>query len=138
VETSPFKERVTAKHLKKRVLRKAMGRDTRENLYNDKGYRIRCMKSLIRQIQEDCAECNRVWKLVDKGSVNQLEIEELVRVISWVKEGLETLRELRGMDLEGVTWGEMERMERDIKGKESELRMLVYSISMELRNRDFK
>ena len=96
----------------------------RVNLYNDKGYRVRCMKSLIRQIKEDYSECNRLWKIFDKGSINHLEIEELARVISWVKEDLDTFKAFRNEGLEGVTWGEIKNIEKDMEDKEMRLKLV--------------
>jgi hypothetical protein len=125
-------EYVTASYLNKWVLIKGMNRDNRENIYNDKGYRIRCIKSLIRQIKEDYSECKRLWKIFDKGSINHLEIEELARVISWVKEDLDTFKAFRNEGLEGVTWGEIECIERDVREKETKLRLFFYSLSLEI------
>jgi len=108
----------------------------RGNLYYDKGYRVRCMKSLIRQIKEDYSECNRLWKIFDKGSINHLEIEELARVISWVKEDLDTFKAFRNESLEGVTWGEIKNIEKDMEDKEMRLKLVSLSVSVETEDGD--
>ena len=108
----------------------------RGNLYYDKGYRVRCMKSLIRQIKEDYSECNRLWKIFDKGSINHLEIEELSRVISWVKEDLDTFKAFRNEGLEGVTWGEIKNIEKDVEDKEMRLKLFSLSVSVETEDGD--
>ena len=41
-----------------------------------------------------------------------------MRVFSWLKEELSVFEELRSKGIEGVTWGELEEIERDVKEKE--------------------
>jgi hypothetical protein len=45
-------------------------------------------------------------------------MEELVRVFSWLREEFSVFEGLRRRGIEGVTWGELEDIERDVKEKE--------------------
>ena len=93
-------------------------RETVYDLYNETGYRIRCMEGLIVQLREDYAELNQLWKKLGKGAIDAYEMEELVRGFSWLREELSVFEELRRRGIEGVTWGELEDIERDVKEKE--------------------
>ena len=93
-------------------------RETTCDLYNETEYRIRYMESLIVQIREDYAQLNQLWKKLEKRAVASSEMEELVRVFSWLKEGLSVFEDMRSRGIEGVTWGELEDIERDLKEKE--------------------
>ena len=98
-------------------------RETVCDLYNKTGYRIRCMEGLIVQIREDYAELNQLWRKLERRGVAPSEMEELVRVFSWLRKGLSVFEELRSRGIEGVTWGELEDIERDVKEKEMDLRI---------------
>ena len=93
------------------------------DLYNKTGYRIRCMEGLIVQIREDYAELKQLWKKLERRAVAPSEMEELVRVFSWLREGLSVFEELRSRGIEGVTWSELEEIERDVEEKEMHLRI---------------
>jgi len=96
-------------------------RGTVYDLYNETVYRIRCMEGLIVQIKKDYAELNQLWKKLERRAVASSEMEELVRVFSWLREGLTLFEELRRRGIEGVTWGELEEIEGDVKEKEMDL-----------------
>lgn len=108
----------------------------RDNLYNDKGYRVRCMKSLLRQVTEDHDECNHLWKRLKRGATDIYEVEEFLRVFSWLKEGLNTLKELRIRGIEGISWGEIKNIEKDIEDKETQLRLLLVSSELKRQGPD--
>ena len=98
-------------------------RETMYDLYNETGYRIRYMEGLIVQLREDYAELNQLWKRLERRAVASSEMEELVRVFSWLRKGLSVFEELRRRGIEGVTWGELEDIERDVEEKEMDLRL---------------
>ena len=93
-------------------------RETVCDLYNKTGYRIRYMEALIVQLKKDYAELNQLWKKLERGAVASSEMEELVRVFSWLREELSVFEAMRRRGIEGVTWGELEDIERDVKEKE--------------------
>ena len=95
-----------------------MEEKNRDNLYNDKGYKIRCIKSLLKQINEDHEECSRLWKRLENGAGNVFDKEELERILSWIRQGLNTFEEVRKKGIEGISWGEIEHIEKDMKDKE--------------------
>ena len=68
-----------------------MKRDKMKYGGTNTGYRIRCMKSCMQQLEEDYNECKRLWKLLERGTINQVEIEALARAIAWIKESIETI-----------------------------------------------
>ena len=108
-----------------------MNGDKMDNLYNEKDYRIRCMKNLVIQLKEDQAYCNRLWKRFKKGPGDKSEIEELVRVLSWLKKGINTFEELRKKGIEGISWGEIKKMEKDMEDKEIHIKLFLLSVSKE-------
>ena len=108
----------------------------RDNLYNDKSYRVRCMRSLLRQVTEDHDECNRLWKRLKRGATDIYEVEEFLRVFSWLKEGLNKLKELRIRGIEGISWGEIKNIEKDIEDKETQLRLLLVSSELKRQGPD--
>ena len=128
------KKLLTEKYLKENGSIQAMDKINRDNLYNDKGYRIRCMKGLLKQIKEDHDECSRLWKRLENGAGNVFEIEELVKGQAWLKEELNTFKEMRDRAIEGISWGEIEHIEKEVKEKETNIKLLLYSISMEMKN----
>jgi len=92
------------------------------------------MKGLLKQIKEDHDECSRLWKRLENGAGNVFEIEELVKGQAWLKEELNTFKEMRDRAIEGISWGEIEHIEKEVKEKETKIKLLLYSISMEMKN----
>ena len=89
------------------------------------------MKCLIIQVREDHAELNRLWERFRKGTGSISEIDELVRVLSWLKEGLDVFERFKKEDIEGLFWGEIEDINRDVRDKEMELKTILFSVSKE-------
>jgi hypothetical protein len=102
-----------------------------DDLYNKKGYRIRCMRGLVDQIKEDYTCFKTLFERLERGEGDIPLIEELVRVLSWLKQGLNTFKEMRKDQIEGVLWGDINRIDRDMKEKEMHLKLFLYSVSME-------
>ena len=106
-----------------------------DDLCNEPAYRIRCMKTLIVQMREDHARLNQLWDVVKKDGVDNAKIEELISFISWIKEGLEAFKELDRRDIEGVSWGEIKKIERDMEDIEIDLKMVLFSIFKDMEYR---
>ena len=89
------------------------------------------MKSLMIQIREDHRELNRLWERFEKEPGDISEIDELVRVLSWLKEGLDVFEEVKKKDIEGLSWGELQSIKMDGRDKEIELKKILFSVSKE-------
>ena len=101
-----------------------MERTIQDDICNGSGYRIRCMKSLKEQIRQDHAECMSLWERFEKGELYRYEEEELIRTMSWLREGLNLLSRMRQRGIESVSWGEIEETEKDIRKKERKLKTI--------------
>jgi len=104
------------------------------DMHHEKGYRIRCMKSLIGQIKRDHAHFKRLCERLEKGETDFALIQEVQGVLSWLKQGLDVFKEMRKAGIEGVSWGEISQIDQEIKDKELHLKLFLYSISMETEN----
>jgi hypothetical protein len=102
-----------------------------EKSHSEKGYKIRCMRSLVEQIKEDHARLSRMWLEFERGKADPVLMEELERVLSLLKQSLSAFRQMRKQGIEGVTCGEINGIEKDVNKKETHLRLLLYSIFME-------
>ena len=91
---------------------------------NGSGGKIRRMESLIAQIKEDYAEFNQLWQKVDYDKISEIEIGELLKIISWIKQGLKMLKEYQGKDIEGVLWLDAEQIEKDLNVKENQIKII--------------
>ena len=105
-----------------------------EDFYNQKGYKIRSMKSLMIQIREDHRELIRLWERFQKGPGDISEIDELVRVLSWLKEGLDVFEEMKKKDIEGLSWGELQGIKMNVRDKEIELKKILFFVSKDTEN----
>ena len=100
-----------------------MNRINSDGLYSEKGYRIRCMRSLLEQLKNDYSDCNRLWYALEKGTADSSQIEDFLRVLSWLKEGLNVFNDLGKKGIEVVSWGDIEHIVNDVKHKEMLLRI---------------
>ena len=97
----------------------------------DTGYKMRCMKSLIAQIKKDYAELNQLWQKVDNDKINEIDVDELLKKISWVKQGLKMIREYRNKGIEGVLWVDAEQIGKDLQVKENRIIKIIGSVPKE-------
>ena len=97
----------------------------------DTGYKMRCIKSLITQTKKDYAELNQLWRKVDNDKIGEIDIDELLKKISWVKHGLEMFREYRNKDVEGVLWVGKEQIGNDLQVKENRIIKIIGSVPKE-------
>jgi hypothetical protein len=100
----------------------------------DTRYKIRCIKSLIAQTQNDYAELNQLWQKFDDNKIGEIEIDELLKKISWVKQELNIFIEFRNKDVEGVLWGDAENIAKDLQIKENQLTKITRSVSDETKH----
>ena len=100
----------------------------------DTGYKMRCMKSLIAQTKKDYAELNQLWQKVDSDKIDEIEIDELLKKISWIKQGLKKFIEYRNKDIEGVLWVDAEQIVKDLEIKENQIIKIIGSV---LNKRDY-
>ena len=84
------------------------------NIYNESGYRIRCMHGLAEQVKNDFADLTMLLERLESGILDISEIEQILQKISWIKESLSMLNKLKMINIEGVVWGEIEQIENDV------------------------
>ena len=97
----------------------------------DTGYKMRCMRSLEAQIKKDYAELNQLWRKVDTDKIDEIDIDELLKKISWVKQGLKKFIEYRNKDIESVLWVDAEQIDKDLQVKENQIIEIIGSVSNE-------
>ena len=97
----------------------------------DTGHKIRCIRSLETQIKRDLHELDKLWEKVDNGKIDEIEIDELLEKISWIKAGLKKFMEYRNEDIEGVLWLDTERIVKDLQAKENRIEKIKGSVSKE-------
>ena len=99
------------------------------NIYNESGYRIRSMHSLAEQVKNDFAELNRLMKKLSTGPLDICEMEQILKKIPWIKQGLNMLKKLRMIDIEGVIWGEIDKIEKDVEHIEIHFNKRIFSLA---------
>jgi len=97
----------------------------------DTRYKIRCIESLISQTKKDYAELNQLWQKIDNNKIGEIEIDELLKKISWVKQELNIFIEYRNKDIEGVLWVDAECIAKDLQVKEDRIIKIIESVSNE-------
>ena len=103
----------------------------KKGLFEDEAYRIRSMSGLIAQIREDHKALQSLWKEFETGRIDIGHIDEIVKVLSWLRQETEVLTKLRNRGIEGISWGELHRIHKDIGIKENNLKMILFSVSKE-------
>jgi hypothetical protein len=92
------------------------------------------MRSLVYQIKRDHAQLNGLFERFEAGENDLFLIEEIQKVLSWLGLELNTFKEMNKTGIEGLSWGEINIIDRDIKEKERNLKLFLYSLSMELEH----
>ena len=100
----------------------------------DTSYKIRCIESLISQTKKDYAELIQLWQKFDNNKIGEIEIDELLKKISWVKQGLKMIREYRNKGIEGVLWVDAEYIAKDLQFKENRIIKVIESVSNKTEN----
>jgi chemotaxis regulatin CheY-phosphate phosphatase CheZ len=99
--------------------------------YADTSNKIRCIESLISQTKKDYAELNQLWQKFDNKKIDEIEIDELFKKISWVKQELNIFIEFRNKDIEGVLWVDAEYIAKDLQVKENQIIKIIRPVSDE-------
>ncbi len=97
----------------------------------DTSYKIRCIESLIAQTKRDYAELKQLWQKVDNDKIGEIEIDELLKKISWVKQGLKKFMEYRNKGIEGVLWVDAEEIVKNLQVKENKIIKIKMSVPKE-------
>ena len=108
-----------------------MNGEFKNQLCADTGYNIRCIESLISQTKKDYAELNQLQQKFDNNKIGEIEIDELLKKISWVKQELNIIIEFRNKDVEGVLWVDAEHIAKDLQVKEDRIIKIIRSVSNE-------
>ena len=103
-----------------------MDRFYREGLHNEKGYRLRCMKSLIEQLKMDYINLNGSIKSLKSEKLDISENDKILQTISWIKQEINMLRKL-DKSIEGVLSGEIVDIERQVIDMEMNIKILQIS-----------
>jgi hypothetical protein len=99
-----------------------------EGLCDDSGYRMRCMDSLIRQIENDYDEMKSSLKRLNNNALDISKIDRILIKISWIKKELGMLEKLELINIEGVLSSEAAKIVRDITKIETKLKILRLSV----------
>jgi len=95
----------------------------RDGLYDDSGYRIRCMDSLRKQLETDYDELNSSLKNLKNSTADFSKIDEVFEKISWIKQELIMFEQLEMKNIEGVLCNEFANIERDVMEIEAKLKI---------------
>ena len=104
-----------------------MDRFYREGLHNEKGYRLRCMKSLIEQLKMDYINLNGSIKSLKSEKLDISETDKILQTISWIKQEINMLRKLDNKSIEGVLSGEIVDIEKQVIDMEMNIKILQIS-----------
>ena len=103
-----------------------MERFYKEGLHNEKGYRLRCMKSLIEQLKMDYINLNGSIKSLKSEKLDISETDKILQKISWIKQEINMLRKL-DKSIEGVLSGEIVDIEKQVIDMEMNIKTLQIS-----------
>jgi len=103
------------------------GKDMIRNrpVYQNTEHRIRNQDVLIGQIKNDYKQCKNLWERVEKEIIDISETERILQIIAWVKAGIEELKEIQGSQIEGISWGEMNNIEKEVLRIQDKIRIKI-------------
>jgi len=84
--------------------------------YLDSRDRIRYSKSLLTQVRAHL----KTYRLLNRRELYPLakgEEQDLVRILGWMRIELSMLKELGEQTIEGVSWGELDEVERVLRDR---------------------
>jgi hypothetical protein len=94
-------------------------------------YRIRVQSSLKNQIKADYNELTRAWKEFQSGQMSIESGERILEKIGWIKTAITEFRDINGNDIEGVSWAELEMINKNVQSMESRvMRIIVRDIKI--------
>jgi hypothetical protein len=91
-------------------------------------YRRRVQSSLKNQIKADYNELVRVWKEFQNGQTSIESGERILEKIGWIKTAINEFRDINEGDIEGVSWAEMDTIDRNVQSMESRVMRIIMSI----------
>ena len=94
-------------------------------VYQNTEHRIRNQDVLIGQIKNDYKQCKNLWERVEKEIIDISETERILQIIAWVKAGIEELKEIQGSQIEGISWGEMNNIEKEVLRIQDKIRIKI-------------
>jgi hypothetical protein len=77
------------------------------------------MRSLTEQVKRDFADLTMLLERLRSGKLNISEIEQINQKISWIKESLKMLNKFKMINIEGVLWGKIHKIQDDVERIES-------------------
>lgn len=101
---------------------------------NEPGLGIRCLETLLVQLREDSRDLKRLWNAFEKEPRNESRIEEVVKSLGWLKEGVRSYRELMKAGIEGVSCKDVMDIEQDVCVKEQKMKELLFALAMEIHH----
>ena len=87
----------------------------------ERTYRRRYQQSLIQQITADYLELIRWWNGFRNGKSNIEDGERILKRIAWIKKSINEIEDIRVNDIEGTNWGEMKKIDENIKSMEIQI-----------------
>jgi len=96
--------------------------------------RLRYTRSSLEQIKTDYSDLLNQWEKLEMEGVAKPEIPEiddLMRLLSWLKGNIDQYRKLLQGGIEGVLSGELDSIEKDMEDKEIRLKRFLLSVSRE-------
>ena len=99
----------------------------KEGLHNEKGYRLRCMKSLIEQLKMDYINLNGSIRSFKSEELDISETDKILQKISWIKQEINMLKKLDNKNIEGVLSGEIVDIEKQVIYMEMNIKLLHIS-----------
>jgi hypothetical protein len=92
-----------------------MDRLNKYGLCTDIVHRLRYARGLIEQAEVDYRELTRLSEKVKSGHATGDEAQELIKLLSWLKQELGALRELEGIEIEKVACAQIGQIEDNIR-----------------------
>ena len=99
-----------------------------DGLYDDSGYRIRLMDSLIKQIETDYDDLKSSLKRLNNNALDISKIDRILKKISWIRKELRMFEKLELTNIEGVLCSEVAKIDSDITQIEAKLKISRLSV----------
>ena len=80
-------------------------------------------------MKKDHAELNQLWAGFNNDNTGEIEIDELLKKISWLKQELNLFIESGSSDIESVLWVDAEEIVKDLQVKENHIVEIIRLIS---------
>jgi hypothetical protein len=90
-------------------------------LHRDKASQIRYISSLLEQLEIDHSELTYYWERFLEGKNQVVEMDEIIKRISWLKQGIFFLGYFMHNEIEGISFYKVVEIEKDLTFKEEYL-----------------